>query len=184
MPENTKVAAELMTRCPYCGAPCYAVLDLDEKDRCNECRDKYTHKGSFKPGNSTKFQKGNKASPGRPPGAKGKTVMYVRTAVAEIMANNVPKLQQDLDRMSPFNRWQILDRLMKYFMPTLVVTPEEEERNNKLMIKVVYGKDEADTDVNQPATEVEIEGDEAYGYDEGEDITEDADYIEYKDNDK
>lgn len=148
--------------CPNCGADCEAMVDLDPNGYCNDCRPSAV-KG--KKG----FQKGRSGNPtGRPKGSPNNMTQEIREKLKEIFAGNIAGLPADLKAMSPFNRWQILDRLSNKFMPTLTESKDTAEVNGKMLIRLVYGDDEgeADADINDPLPDIEILGDPEYGDDE------------------
>ena len=85
------------------------------------------------------WKKGSSGNPnGRPVGAKGKTTEEIRRAYQEIVSHNLEKLQDDLDKMSPQARWNILTGLQKTFLPSLTKTDIEGSVSGDLTIKVEF----------------------------------------------
>ena len=89
------------------------------------------NKGHFKPGIS-----GNPG--GRPKGAINKSAKIIRDFLADVMMDNLPRLQEDLDKMKPFQRWTILKTLSDKFLPTLTHTDLEANVNGQVKFVVEY----------------------------------------------
>lgn len=88
---------------------------------------------------SGRFEKGVSGNPnGRPKGTKNKTTQEIRNFLQCVMDDNLPKLQEDLDRMNPFQRWQILDKLSKSFLPTLTQSEVDATVNGEMKIVVLF----------------------------------------------
>ena len=83
-----------------------------------------------------KGQSGNKS--GRPLGSRNKTTEEIRKAYQEIVSQNLEKLQQDLDNMSPQARWNILTGLQKTFLPSLTKAEIDGSVNGDINIKVEF----------------------------------------------
>lgn len=185
MTRNTTTKDSLMTPCPNCGARCYAIVDLDENGKCNDCRETeapvvktYPTEGTGK--GYKGFKKGQSGNPaGRPKGAKTKHVGEIRRFLLMAVEKNLPRFQEDLDKMRPFQRWMILKGMMQHCMPVLV--PEEDAGDGaNIVIEVRYGNGLADSDINQPTAAVQVIGADNYGLSPDED---DEDYIEFKELD-
>jgi len=64
------------------------------------------------------FVKGYSGNPnGRPIGAVNLATKEIREAVTTLINNNLPKLQTDLDGMTPENRTKCLIALMEFVLP-------------------------------------------------------------------
>lgn len=59
---------------------------------------------------------------GRTKGSINRSTKEMRELIKSIIDNNLDKLQSDLESMSPNNRVQNMERLIKYFMPSLTKT--------------------------------------------------------------
>lgn len=170
------------------------MLDLDEDDKCNDCRyneakaelnpphEKKNVGGykSFKPGVS-----GNPA--GRPKGSKNRTPAEMRDQMRKIFNDHLPKLYDDLERMKPFFRWTILTKLLQYCMPPMKADEETLEEAGKMLIQVRYGAGIVDDDINTPPPNIQVIGDDLYDED-GEPLDPDdkegyVDFEETKDGD-
>ena len=69
----------------------------------------------------TKFQKGHdprRNTKGRPKG-EAERVRQVRELVGNIIEENLPLIQQDLKKMRPRQRAEIIERLLRFYLPTL-----------------------------------------------------------------
>ena len=62
---------------------------------------------------------------GRPIGATGKLTGDLRTKVNQIIENNIGTIQSDIESLEPKDRLLILEKLLKYALPTLqALSPE------------------------------------------------------------
>ena len=68
-----------------------------------------------------KFQKGNNLG-GRTPGAKNKTTETIRNAFNELLENNLPRIQTDLDQLEPKDRLKFIIDLSAFVIPKLKAT--------------------------------------------------------------
>ena len=96
-----------------------------------------------------RYKKGESGNPnGRPKGAVARTTKEMKEALQFIIDNNLYRLQEDLDRMSPGVRWGVLEKLKKYVIPTMSQTKVDAEVSGDIKIKIVYedelGKEEDD----------------------------------------
>ena len=68
-----------------------------------------------------KFEKGNPKPPnsGRKLGVKNKTTQEIRDAIQLVLADKVEVLAADLETMSEFKQWTILNAVAKYVLPAL-----------------------------------------------------------------
>jgi len=65
-----------------------------------------------------KFQKGNTAG-GRTAGSKNKTTQKIREAYQQLIEDNLPQLQDDIDALKPAERLRFLIDLSNYVIPKL-----------------------------------------------------------------
>jgi len=65
--------------------------------------------------------KGRKTG-GRSPGTRNKIGTELKTWIGELIDNNRVQLEQDLKKMNPRDRWQIVERLMTYRIPRMKET--------------------------------------------------------------
>jgi hypothetical protein len=86
------------------------------------------------------FKAGNM---GRPKGAINKVTPDVKLAIKNIIEERILDLNEDLDRMSPANRWNVLLSVMKFAYPTLSATKIDADiqSESKLQITISYEDD-------------------------------------------
>lgn len=69
------------------------------------------------------FKKGEVTSPkGRGKGNVNQTTRDARKMIVGIIDRNLDRVQMDLDSLEPFQRLQIIDKLLKYVVPSLTST--------------------------------------------------------------
>lgn len=88
---------------------------------------------------STQFKKGQSGNKnGRPKGAKNRSTEQIRSFIQNIVDNNLDNLEADLAAMNATNRWVILDKLTKYFLPALTKNDNNNINSGEIEIKVTY----------------------------------------------
>ncbi|GAA4326142.1 hypothetical protein [Flaviaesturariibacter amylovorans] len=97
------------------------------------------------------FKKGNK---GKPKGAKHRSTAEIREFIQKVVDNNLERLEEDLDRMGPTARWMILDKISKYFLPTLSKNENQNTTDGQVTIKVEYADQPPTSLMIDPAIEV------------------------------
>lgn len=75
---------------------------------------------------------------GRKKGSKNRSTEEIRSFIQKVVDNNLTNLEQDLERMNPTNRWVILDKLTKYFLPALSKNDNNNVNSGEIEIKVTY----------------------------------------------
>lgn len=75
---------------------------------------------------------------GRPKGAKNRTTEETRQLIQDIVNKNLDTLEQDLAGMSPTNRWIVLEKLTKYFLPALSKNDNNTTYQGAMKIVVEY----------------------------------------------
>lgn len=85
---------------------------------------------------------------GRPKGAVARTTREMKEALQLIIDNNLYRLQEDLDKMSPGIRWTVLEKLKKYVIPTMSQTKIDAEVSGDINIKITYEDDINGADTN------------------------------------
>jgi len=67
--------------------------------------------------------KGKTGNPkGRPKGAPNKITTELKTWVQMLIDNNRQELEQDLKKLSPKERWQLIERLLAFCIPKMQST--------------------------------------------------------------
>lgn len=97
----------------------------------------------------TAWKKGQSGNPaGRPKGSKNKTTEQIRNLIQEVISGQLVNFDKDLDSMNDFNRWAIIDKLAKYFMPTLTKAEVNGDINtvSEIVIKREYKKPEVNNE--------------------------------------
>ena len=67
---------------------------------------------------------------GRKAGAKGKLTGDLRNKVNQIIENNIETIQQDIDSLEPRDRLMIIEKLLKYTLPTLQSVESKTDLSN------------------------------------------------------
>lgn len=65
------------------------------------------------------FEKGHKLATGRPAGAQNKATLPIRDAFKEFLDLNLPKVQEDFDKMAPKDRANFIISMAEYCIPKL-----------------------------------------------------------------
>ena len=85
------------------------------------------------------FTKGESGNPnGRPKGSKNRSTEEIRSFIQRVVDNNLENLEADLIQMNNTNRWIILDKLSRYFMPQLTKNDNTNINTGEITIKVEY----------------------------------------------
>ena len=121
-------------------------IDIDLTDATNELLNKELPSSPNLPevkkntghGNPN-WVKGVSPNPnGRPKGVKNKRPTEIANFLMLVMQKNLPRLQDDLNAMSPFYRWQILEKLSRSFLPTLTASDVRQTMNGDVKIQVSF----------------------------------------------
>lgn len=75
---------------------------------------------------------------GRKKGSKNRTTEEMRNFMQKVADKNLNNLEEDLKLMNPFMRWTIIDKLTKYFLPTLSKNDINVEVSGNIKIEVEY----------------------------------------------
>lgn len=87
----------------------------------------------------TSYKKGQSGNPnGRPKGAKNRSTDEIRQFIQMVVDKNLTRLEEDLDNMNPATRWMVIDKVAKYFMPTLTKNDNTNNNQGGMIIRVVY----------------------------------------------
>ena len=87
--------------------------------------------------NKTSFKAGDGRS-GRKPGSKNRTTEEIRQFIQRVVDSNLDGLEDDLLCMSPTNRWIILDKISKCFLPALTKNQNDNNNTGEMKITVEY----------------------------------------------
>lgn len=92
-----------------------------------------------------KYEKGNPKpeNSGRKKGTPNKTTAEIRNILQNVYENNLTRLEADLDKMSPFQRQQTLERISNKFLPNLTKNENDNTHSGEVEIIVSY-KNNAD----------------------------------------
>jgi hypothetical protein len=100
-------------------------------------------KGSSKPGT---IQPGEVRNPkGRPPGIVNRTNKEMKEFISIVLSENLDRMREDFDKVSPGTRLMLWDRFAKYILPTLSQTQIDGDITGKVEVIVKYS-DEKNTD--------------------------------------
>ncbi|TFF34400.1 hypothetical protein [Mucilaginibacter psychrotolerans] len=84
------------------------------------------------------FEKGREKTGGRKPGVKNKTTEEIRQAIQLVLSDKVDVLAEDLQAMSEFKQWQILNAVARYVLPALSKAEDKVEHSGEVNIVVTY----------------------------------------------
>jgi len=88
---------------------------------------------------STSFKTGETGNrKGRPKGSKNRSTTEIRNFIQKVVDNNLSNLETDLAAMNPTNRWIIIDKITKYFLPALTKNDNNNINDGEIQINVVY----------------------------------------------
>ena len=80
----------------------------------------------------------DKGEGGRPKGALNRTTAQMREVMSAIHNKFLDQLEEDLNAMSPMNRWTILTKLAPFHMPTLSKNENSNTASGQVTIRVEY----------------------------------------------
>jgi hypothetical protein len=75
---------------------------------------------------------------GRPKGSKNRTTEEMREFIQKVVDKNFERLEEDLDKMNPTNRWTIIQKITQYFMPILSKNDNNNNMTGDITINVKY----------------------------------------------
>ena len=92
-----------------------------------------------KMGNPAWIKGGPSPNPsGRKLGSKNRCTTEIRDFIQRAVSGQLDGLDEDLEKMNSFNRWVILDKLTKYFLPSITKSDIESTVNGSMKIVVSY----------------------------------------------
>lgn len=66
------------------------------------------------------FEAGKSGNPsGRPVGSKNRTTKELQFRISEFVGDNIEKIQEDFDRMSPVDKFKVITTLLPFVVPKL-----------------------------------------------------------------
>jgi hypothetical protein len=77
------------------------------------------------------FDKGNTLSKGRPKGAPNKTTAELRLMINQIISTNLETIQEDIKKLTPKNRIDVIINLLQYVTPKMKTTNTNTEDEGK-----------------------------------------------------
>ena len=88
------------------------------------------------------FQKGEISNPsGRPKGSENKETKKIRELIGELLDNNMAKLQDDINELTPKDRVAAVTGLLEYAVPKLQRTELTDAEGNKFTLHIVNYSD-------------------------------------------
>jgi len=75
---------------------------------------------------------------GRKKGSKNRTTEEIRNFIQKVVDKNLDHLEQDLEAMNATNRWVVIDKLTKYFLPALTKNDNNNLNSGEVTITVKY----------------------------------------------
>lgn len=88
--------------------------------------------------NETSFTKFTAPRQGRKLGSRNRTTQEIRDTLTRVFDRNLIHIEEDLKKMSPQARWQILEKLGKYILPTFSVNENLNENSGEVKVVVEY----------------------------------------------
>ncbi len=87
------------------------------------------------------FEKGKPKTGGRAKGVPNNTTQSIRENISLIVANNMARLQEDLDMMRPADRVKAIIDISKYVVPTLKSVEYEDKTEREIVpINITFSK--------------------------------------------
>jgi hypothetical protein len=77
------------------------------------------------------FDKGNTLSKGRPKGAPNKTTAELRLMINQIISTNLETIQEDIKKLTPKNRIDVIINLLQFVTPKMKTTNTNTEDEGK-----------------------------------------------------
>lgn len=65
------------------------------------------------------FEKGHRHGKGRPKGSENKSTKQVREFYQQIIEDRYDQLNEDLDKLTPKQRWEVILKLSSFLLPKL-----------------------------------------------------------------
>ena len=75
---------------------------------------------------------------GRPKGIPNRTTQEMKEFIAAVLSENLDRMREDFDKLSPATRWTLWEKFGKYVIPTLAQTNVSGDIKADVTIKVVY----------------------------------------------
>jgi hypothetical protein len=85
---------------------------------------------------------------GRPKGAQSKVTIETRKAFNELIDSNIEQIQQDLQKLKPYERIKVLLDMARFVIPTLKAVELESQTQNERFKPIIinFTHNETDTD--------------------------------------
>lgn len=83
---------------------------------------------------------------GRPKGTPNRTTAEMKEFIAAVLSENLDRMREDFEKMTPATRWTLLEKYGKYVIPTLAQTQVSGEINGDFQIKVVFEEPKNNSD--------------------------------------
>lgn len=88
-----------------------------------------------------RYEKGKTKTGGRKKGVQNRTTEQIREYIKDIVDGELKTLPEDLKQMNKFQKWQILEKVTKYFLPALNKNDDSVEHSGSINIIVSYDDD-------------------------------------------
>jgi hypothetical protein len=94
------------------------------------------------PGPGRRIVKGQVLNPnGRGKGNPNRSTKEIREFIQKVVSKKLDEFEDDLEKMSPANQWNIIEKVAKYFMPALSKTEIEGQIDGEINIKISFDDD-------------------------------------------
>ena len=96
-------------------------------------------RGSIKPGEIRNPK-------GRGKGVPNKTTKEMKEFIAAVLSENLDRMREDFEKVSPGTRLMLWDKFAKYILPTLSQTKMEGDISGKIEVIVKYDDNSKDSE--------------------------------------
>lgn len=88
-----------------------------------------------------RYEKGKTKTGGRKKGVQNRTTEQIREYIKDIVDGELKTLPEDLKLMNKFQKWQILEKVTKYFLPQLAKNDDSINHSGEIKINISWEGD-------------------------------------------
>lgn len=83
------------------------------------------------------FEKNISGNPkGKPKGAVNKTTREIKEIITKFLSNNIEKIETDYHKLDPKDKFMVLDKMLKFVIPTKVEETELTKYPTKFIVNI------------------------------------------------